>query len=86
MKVKDRELKLLVEVCAPDCVTRPCYWPRPDPGVYVQGQGYRTRHPEAVPRVWLCGTREIRGCPPQAGRQDEAPPTPGADPDDDRGR
>lgn len=58
LKVKDKELKVHVDVCDPECPHRPCYWPRPDPGIFTQGQGYRHRSNE-----WICGTREIRGCP-----------------------
>ena len=58
MKVKDKELKKMVDVACKDCPTRKCYWPRVDPGVFTQGQGYRFRSND-----WLCGTREARGCP-----------------------
>ena len=61
MKVRDKKLKQTVDVYEPACLTRKCYWPRPDPGVFTQGQGYRSR-PGAG---WLCGTREIHGCPDQ---------------------
>jgi len=62
MKVKDKNVKKLVSVCDKDCPWRPCYWPRSDPGVFTQGVGYRTRNPGHEPE-WLCGNREIRGCP-----------------------
>ena len=58
MKIKDRKSGKLVDVSEKDCPNRPCYWPRPDPGIFNQGQGYRFRSND-----WLCGTREIRGCP-----------------------
>ena len=61
MKIRDKELKVLVDVCSKDCPTYRCYWPRPDPGIFTQGQGYRTRVNGS--RGYLCGTREIRGCP-----------------------
>lgn len=61
MKVKDKKLKVMVEVCDKQCPNRSCYWARPDPGVFTQGQGYRQR--ESGGRGYLCGTREIRGCP-----------------------
>jgi len=58
MKVRDKALQETVDVCDRDCPSRPCYWPRPDPGHFVQGRGYRHRSND-----WLCGTREIHGCP-----------------------
>jgi len=61
MKIKDRQLKKLVDVSDGDCLRRKCYWPRPDPGVFTQGVGYRTR--SGNKQEWLCGYREIRGCP-----------------------
>ena len=62
MKIRDRHLGKPVDVSDRDCPRRACYWPRPDPGVYTQGVGYRTRNP-GKPAEWLCGTREARGCP-----------------------
>lgn len=60
MKIRSKEHKVDVEVRCKECPTYSCYWPRPDPGVFTPGQGYRQR----VGKVgWLCGTREIRGCP-----------------------
>ncbi|TCT21181.1 hypothetical protein [Thiobaca trueperi] len=61
MKVKDKALRELVNVCEPACLKRPCYWPRPDPGMFTPGQGYRSR--ESGSKGYLCGTREARGCP-----------------------
>ena len=61
MKIKDKKLKKMVDVSAKDCLTKKCYWPRPDPGIFTQGQGYRTR--ESGDAGYLCGTREIHGCP-----------------------
>lgn len=58
MMVRDKELKELVNVCCTKCLKYDCYWPRPDPGTFNQGQGYKHRS-----NIWLCGTREIRGCP-----------------------
>jgi hypothetical protein len=58
MKIKDKALKKIVDVCEAKCPTFQCYWPREDPGVFNQGQGYRFRSND-----WLCGTREIKGCP-----------------------
>jgi len=62
VKVKDKNHKELVDVCDRDCLQRPCYWPREDPGVFTQGVGYRSRNERGKPD-WLCGNREIRGCP-----------------------
>ena len=61
MKIKDKELKLFVDVCDKDCPKKSCYWPRPDPGIFTQGQGYRQR--TSGSKEYLCGTREIKGCP-----------------------
>lgn len=60
MKVYDKEVKKKVDVCDKDCLNRSCYWPRSDPGVFTQGQGYRSRTYDAG---WMCGNREIHGCP-----------------------
>lgn len=57
-KIKDKALKRLVNVADTNCPELKCYWPREDPGVFNQGQGYKFRSND-----WLCGTREIRGCP-----------------------
>jgi hypothetical protein len=62
VKVRDKNVKQLVDVSDKECQKRECYWPRPDPGVFTQGVGYRTRYPGREPD-WLCGNREIRGCP-----------------------
>src|SRR5690606_15538386 len=59
MEIRDKNLKQKVDVVDALCLKRSCYWPRPDPGVFTQGQGYRSRHGK---RKWLCGTREIHGC------------------------
>ncbi len=58
MKVRDKKLKKNVDVSDKDCPFRACYWPRLDPGSFTQGQGYRHRSND-----WLCGNREIHGCP-----------------------
>jgi hypothetical protein len=62
MKVKDSHCGHYVDVAYKECPGRSCYWPRPDPGVFTQGIGYRTRNP-GKPVEWLCGTRNIHGCP-----------------------
>jgi hypothetical protein len=60
MIIKDKEIKKNVNVACKECPTYKCYWPRPDPGLFTQGQGYRAA---TVDRGYICGTREIRGCP-----------------------
>ena len=62
MKVKDKDLNKVVDVCDIDCPNRPCYWPREAPGVFTPGKGYKRRG-NGQDRDWLCGTREIHGCP-----------------------
>jgi hypothetical protein len=59
--VKVRHKGVQVDVSAKDCPRRPCFWARPDPGVFTQGQGYKSRGGGSA--GWLCGTREIHGCP-----------------------
>ena len=61
MKVRDKSLRKDVEVAERECLKRKCYWPRPDPGVFVQGRGYRSRG--NGDREYVCGTRDIHGCP-----------------------
>ena len=60
MKIKDDGH--WVNVVDKECKNRECYWPRIDPGVFTPGAGYKERYPGCKPE-WLCGTREIRGCP-----------------------
>lgn len=70
MKIKDKGLKRLVDVCDKNCSTKQCYWPRPDPGIFNQGFGYTKR--QGGDRGYICGTREIRGCPdtePEVGEK-----------------
>ena len=62
MKVKDKKIKVTVDVAEKDCPNRPCYWPRPDPGVFTPGKGYKTRG-NRVSNEYICGTRAIHGCP-----------------------
>lgn len=61
MKIKDKKIGRLVLVADKDCSCRKCYWPRPDPGVFTQGVGYKARAGGSA--GWLCGTREAHGCP-----------------------
>ena len=62
MKVRDKSLKKDVDVSRKECPTFDCYWPRQNPGSFVQGRGYRS-YGDARDREWLCGNREIHGCP-----------------------
>jgi hypothetical protein len=64
MKIRDRHLKELVAVADRDCPQRTCYWPRLDPGSFVQGRGYRSNGNTG----WVCGTRHARGCPDTIGK------------------
>lgn len=68
MKVRDKKLKHVVDVSGEDCLNMSCYWPRPDPGSFTQGQGYRTRFNAKGGIDWLCGNREIHGCPDKSCR------------------
>lgn len=43
MKITNKTVGRHVDVCDRDCPRRPCYWPRPVPGAFTQGQGYRQR-------------------------------------------
>ena len=58
MKVRDKELKKDVNVMCKDCPKFKCYWARPDPGSFSVGRGYKFRS-----NNYLCGHREIHGCP-----------------------
>lgn len=60
MKIKDKKYEKLVDVSDKNCFKRKCYWPRLDPGVFTQGVGYRQRSGK---QEWICGYREIHGCP-----------------------
>lgn len=62
MKVKDKILKVMVDVCESDCQLRKCYWARPNPGIFNQGQGYK-KFGDSRDKEYLCGNREIKGCP-----------------------
>lgn len=66
MKVKDKSIGKIVDVCDKRCVidNRPCYWPRPDPGVFTPGRGYKARGSNHS-HEYICGTRAIHGCPDQ---------------------
>ena len=62
MKIRDKTLKVIVDVCDKSCPNRPCYWPRTDPGVFTPGKGYKTRGNKPS-NEYICGTRAIHGCP-----------------------
>lgn len=62
MKIKDHEIGKSVSVSQKECPTFTCYWPRRNPGSFVQGRGYQS-YGDARDKEWLCGTREIHGCP-----------------------
>ncbi len=70
VKVRDKHLKRDVDVYCKDCPKYKCYWARPDPGVFIPGQGYRKA---PVDRGYLCGNREIRGCPEQPDFKETRP-------------
>ena len=67
MNIKDKHLKKMVDVSDKDCPKRECYWPRLDPGSFTQGVGYRHRSDD-----WLCGNREIHGCPTNKERMEKS--------------
>ncbi|MFQ5647581.1 MAG: hypothetical protein ACE5GM_11695 [bacterium] len=62
MKIRDKKLRKTVDVCDADCAGRTCYWPRQNPGSFVQGRGYRSYGDERD-NQYLCGTRNAHGCP-----------------------
>lgn len=62
MKVRDKKLKENVDVSNKACLNRDCYWPRPDPGVFTPGQGYKARE-NKIRSNYICGTRAVHGCP-----------------------
>lgn len=58
MKIRDKNLKVAVDVFDKQCPTRNCYWARQNPGVFTPGRGYSN-----AGKDWICGTRAIHGCP-----------------------
>ena len=62
MKVKDKNINEIVDVRESECLNRPCYWPRPDPGIFTPGCGYRARGQQPSSE-YICGNRDIHGCP-----------------------
>lgn len=63
MKIKDKNINKQVEVRCADCHLYTCYWPRPHPGIFNQGAGYTKTAEMQKKYGWICGTREVRGCP-----------------------
>ena len=70
MKIRDKLLKKNIDVRCGECQKYKCYWPRPDPGVFTQGQGYKAR---TVNSGWICGTREVKGCPDNPDQENRPP-------------
>lgn len=68
MKIRDKDLKVMVDVRQSQCLKRMCYWPRQNPGSFTQGRGY-----SKPTKDWICGTRAIHGCPTE-GELEEAKP------------
>jgi len=62
MQVRDEKLKVNVYVCHIKCPYRPCYWARPDPGVFTSGKGYKSRG-DRPSNNYICGNRALYGCP-----------------------
>lgn len=63
MMLKIKGYKQPIDVAGKECPNLTCFWPRSDPGVFTPGVGYRTRTDAHGKIGWLCGNREIRGCP-----------------------
>ncbi len=62
MKVRDKKIKQTVDVYNKECLGLKCYYPRRNPGSFVQGRGYRSFGDERD-NEWICGTRQVHGCP-----------------------
>lgn len=62
MIVKDKILKEKVDVAQKECPTYACYWPRPNPGSFQIGRGYKS-YGDSRDKQWICGNRAIHGCP-----------------------
>ena len=67
MKIKDKKINKIVDVSRKECPEFECYWPREDPGVFTQGVGYKKSVHGS--RGWLCGHRDIKGCPMEPKRR-----------------
>jgi hypothetical protein len=57
LKVKDKTLNVKVDVYCAQCQSYECYWPRPDPGVFTQGQGYKNPGPKFVVNTTFSDSR-----------------------------
>lgn len=64
VEIKDKKLKKKVDVSYPECAQYACCWPRPNPGSFQQGVGYRSCG-DSRDKQWVCGQRDARGCPDQ---------------------
>jgi len=62
LKIKDKDLKKMVDVFSKECLSKVCYWPRQNPGSFQIGRGYRS-YGDGRDKEWLCGWREAHGCP-----------------------
>jgi len=62
LKIKDKDLKKMVDVFSKECLSKTCYWPRQNPGSFQTGRGYKA-YGDSRDNEWVCGTREIMGCP-----------------------
>lgn len=60
MMVRFPKLRQSFDVLDKECVSRPCFWPGEDKGIYVQGRGYTSYHKK--PRK-VCMQRHLYGCP-----------------------
>lgn len=63
VRVKVSGKYVMTDVAYKDCPSLECFWNRPDPGSFSQGVGYTTRLNAKGKIDWLCGRREINGCP-----------------------
>lgn len=70
MKIKDKNVKKMVDVQCKECPTFQCYWPRLHPGTFRQGIGYKSRYYDRPETEWICGTREVHGCPVQPKKKE----------------
>jgi len=68
MLITDKKLKKQVFVSDENCIILKCYWARPNPGIFVQGRGYQ-RFGDERDNQYICGTREIHGCPEREERE-----------------
>lgn len=62
MQVKDKKINKIVNVVDGTCLSKKCYWPRKNPGMFMQGRGYKS-YGDSRDKEYLCGTRHAHGCP-----------------------